>query len=78
MQQWRMITGVSDTPGAEGYPVYGVAATLPDGSVWSWADVDPDPAVVQILCHRLQWAQPAPCHFRDIVLDFIDEMAAKV
>ena len=78
MQQWRMITGVSDTPGAEGYPVYGVAATLPDGSVWSWADVDVDPAVAQLLCHRLQQTQPDPGHFRDVVLDFIEEMGAKV
>ena len=78
MQRWRVIKGVSDTPGAEGHPVYGVAVTLPDGGAWRWADVDVDPAAAQALCHRLQAIQPAPCHFRDLVLDFIEEMAAKV
>lgn len=78
MQQWRMTSGVSDTPGAEGYPIYGVAVTLPDGSEWRWADVDTDSAAVQTFCRRLQLAQPEPCHFRDMVLDFIEEMAGKV
>ena len=78
MQQWRMTRGVSDTPGAEGYPTYGVAVTLPDGSEWRWEDVDVDPAVAQTLCRRLQRTQPESCHFRDLVLDFIEEMAGKV
>lgn len=78
MQQWRVTKGVCHTEGAEGIPTYGVAATLPDGGEWAWADVDTDPAVVQGLVCRLQAAQPEGCHFRDMVLDFIEEMAAKV
>lgn len=78
MQLWCVIEGVCETQGAEGYPVYGVQVTLPNGGVWTWADVDTDPAVVAVLVNRLQAIQPAACHFRDVVLDFIEEMAAKV
>lgn len=78
MQIWRVIEGACATHGAEGYPVYGVQVTLPSGEVWSWADVDTDPAVVAVLVKRLQEIQPAACHFEDVVLDFIEEMAAKV
>lgn len=78
MQEWSVTEGACETDGACGYPVYGVAVTLPDGSRWSWDDVDVDRSVVQILVSRLQAIQPEPCHFRDLVLDFIAEMAGKV
>lgn len=78
MQQWRVIEGICETDGASGCPTYGVAVTLPDGGEWAWADVDVDPSAVQVLCRRLQAAQPERCHFQDMVLDFIEEMAAKV
>ena len=78
MQRWKITEGVCTTSGAEGYPTYGVAVTLPGGEVWSWADVDVDPSVVRLLVDRLQAAQPQPCHFRDLVLDFIEEMSGKV
>lgn len=78
MQQWRVISGVCRTEGAEGHPVYGVAAVLADGTEWIWEDVDPDPVAAQRLCDRLQALQPEDCHFRDLILDYIEEMAAKV
>lgn len=78
MQSWRVTEGACTTPGAEGVLVYGVAVTLSEGDVWAWADVDTDPAVVGALVHRLQALQPDPVHFRDVVLDFIEEMAGKV
>lgn len=78
MQQWSVIEGECATAGAEGYPVYGVAVTLADGGVWSWADVDTDRRVAEVLACRLQAAQPERCLFEDLVLDFIEEMAAKV
>lgn len=74
MQQWRVTVGVSRSEGAEGYPVYGVQVTLSDGTVWGWPDVDVDRAVAERLVGRLQAAQPAVCHFRDLVLDYIQEM----
>ncbi len=77
-QEWTVIDGVCRTPGAEGRRVYGVAATLADGSVWRWEDVDTDLAVAYVLACRLQEWQPAPCHFEDLVRDFIAEMAGKV
>lgn len=78
MQQWRVTTGVCRTDGAEDYPTYGVAVTLSDGGAWAWADVDTDPFIVRDLVRRLQAAQPEACHFEDLVLDFIEEMAGKV
>ena len=78
MQQWKIIEGESETDGAEGYPVFGVRVVCEDGTTWVWADVDTDPAVVAELVRRLQSAQPHACHFRDVVLDYIEEQAQKV
>ena len=78
MQIWRVTQGVCRTDGAEGCLVYGVQVTLPDGTQWSWADVDTDRRLAECLACRLQNLQPAPCHFEDLVLDFIEEQAQKV
>lgn len=78
MQNWRVIPGICRTAGAEGYPVYGVAATLADGTEWIWEDVDTDRSVAEALCRRLQTIQPEECHFEDLIEDYIEEMAAKV
>ena len=78
MQMWRVTQGVCTTDGAEGWSVYGVQVTLPDGTVWCWADVDTDRKIVERLVCRLQSLQPSPCHFADLVLDFIEEQAQKV
>ena len=75
MQQWTVTEGVSYSEGAEGYPVYGVQVTLPDGSTWGWPDVDVERAVAERLVCRLQALQPEACHFRELVLDYIQEMA---
>ena len=78
MQIWQVTQDVCRTDGAEGCPVYGVQGILPDGTVWAWADVDTDRRVVECLACRLQRLQPSPCHFSDLVLDFIEEQAQKV
>ena len=75
MQRWTVTEGVSSSEGAEGYPVYGVQVTLPDGTEWGYPDVDVERAVAEQLAHRLQALQPEACHFRDLVLDYIEEMA---
>ena len=75
MQCWTVTSGISDSDGAEGYPVYGVQVTLPDGGVWAWPDVDVDRGIAERLARRLQELQPATCHFRDLVLDYIEEQA---
>lgn len=74
-ENWIITHGFCGTPGAEKVPTYGVQITTSDG-VWSWPDVDTDPCVVQVLVDRLQAARPEPCHYADIVLDFIEEYAA--
>ena len=74
-QQWQLTRGVCGTPGAEGIPTYGVRVRCPDGRVWAWPDVDVDPAVADRLVARLQEIQPEPCHFAELVLDFIEEQA---
>ena len=78
MQRWSVIKGICVTSGAEGIPTYGVQVALPSGDTWRWEDVDVDPAMVAVLADRLQTIQPERCHFEDLVLDFIEEMAAKV
>lgn len=78
MQMWRVTQGVCCTDGAEGCLVFGVQVTLSDGAVWSWTDVDTDRRIAESLACRLQSLQPSPCHFADLVLDFIEEQAQKV
>ena len=74
-QIWTVVAGTCGTHGAEGIPTYGVQVTYAD-CTWTWADVDLDPAVAQRLTDRLNRVQPEPCHFEEIVLDFIEESAA--
>ncbi len=74
-QRWEVVPGVCGTPGAEGIATYGVRVIY-DGGTWQWSDVDTDPKVVRRLIQRLNRAQPEPCHFAEIVLDFIEETAA--
>ena len=72
---WSIIEGVCTTHGAEGVCTYGVRAVRGD-TVWQWPDVDVDRAVAEALTCRLNTLQPAPCHFADMVLDYIQERAA--
>lgn len=73
--QWECVSGVCETPGAEGIAVYGVRVICPDDSTWTWPDVDVDRAVVNRLVATLQRAQPERCHYADMVLDFIQKQA---
>ena len=68
---WTVTCGLCRTDGAEGTPVYGVRCRD-----WAWPDVDTDLAVVQRLADRLNRLQPEPCHYADMVLDYIQERAA--
>ena len=74
-EEWEMIGGTCDTDGAEGIPTYGVAVRHADGSTWTWPDVDTDSSVVAVLLERLRLCRPEPCHYKDMVLDFIQEAA---
>ena len=77
-QEWEIIENVCTTPGAEGVPVYGVLVRYDDGRLWMWPDVDVDRAVVSRLVTRLQSLQPERCHFEEMVLDYIHEVAGTV
>ncbi len=75
LDQWECVPGVCETPGAEGLAVFGVRVTHPDGSVWTWPDVDVDRAAVCRLAAMLQETQPERCHYQELVLDFIQRQA---
>ena len=74
-QEWEVTESVCETPGAEGVSVYGVAVRYGDGCRWAWPDVDVERAVASRLAARLQTVQPERCHFEELVLDYIQEMA---
>ena len=74
-EKWSVIDDFCITQGAEHRPTYGVRCSYA-GGVWTWPDVDVDAAVVQVLVDRLNAVQPEPCHFAEMVLDFIEECAA--
>ena len=71
---WERIRATCMTVGAQGEQTYGVRLTVGD-TVWEWADVDVNPAIVDELLSRLRENQPEICHLDDIVRDFIEEMA---
>lgn len=73
-EKWTVIRSACVTQGAEGIPTYGVRCDAPDG-VWTWPDVDTDPAVAGVLAARLNEVQPESCHYAEMVLDFIEERA---
>lgn len=70
---WERTQSICVTPGAEGVPVYGVRVRLTDGSAWEFPDVDTSPQTVDRLLERLRQAAPEPCHFAELVEDFIAE-----
>ena len=73
--RWVLIDGICSTQGAEETPVYGVRAESADGGVWEWADVDVSPQAVAVLVKRLNEAQPEPCHYAEMIADFIEEQS---
>ncbi len=76
-QQWELTAGFCETPGAEGVSVYGVLCRCGGAVCWIWSDVDTDRERVLRLVDRLNRVQPELCHYEDMVLDFIEEEAAK-
>lgn len=73
--QWRVVAGTCSTPGAEGVIAYGVECRRNGMVVWRWEDVDVEPTVVRRLADLLNAAQPEPCHYADMVMDFIQRVA---
>ncbi len=72
---WEMIGGMCHTHGAEGAAVYGVRVKGADGTLWEWQDVHVSRQAVQALVRRLQEAQPEPCHYAEMVEEFIQEQS---
>lgn len=72
LQKWICTQSLCSTQGAEAVATYGVRVEHP-GGLWEWADVHVDSAAVQRLVDRLNRMQPEPCHFADIVQDYIAE-----
>lgn len=68
---WEMTTSVCTTPGADGETVYGVLYR-DEEQIFGFPDVDASPAAVEILLERLRRERPEPCHFEEIITDFID------
>ena len=77
-QQWEVVLkqiNISDTQSVWAYGVQCIGR----GTIrWCWPDVDTDRERVLRLAERLNREQPEPCHYADMVLDFIEEEAAKV
>lgn len=77
-QQWEVFAEQIDTPDEQRVWVYGVQCWRQGTIAWRWSDVDTDKGRVARLAERLNREQPEPCHYADMVLDFIEEEAAKV
>lgn len=75
IQQWTVVSGRCATQGAEGERVFGVQLQSDAEVLWMWPDVDPNYRVVEALRTRLEKSRPEPCHWAEIVEEFISEAA---
>lgn len=73
-QDWQVIDGVCETQGGEGQQVYGVRVSQGGCTVGTWADVTDSYEAAARLARRMQRVQPAPCHWDDIVRDYIHSL----
>ena len=73
--QWRVVEGVCTTPGGEGAVVYGVQVTDENGGIHCWADVSAQREDVVRFAARMQAGQPAPCHWEELVTDYITALS---
>ena len=75
---WEVIEGRCKADGADGGAVYGVQVRK-DGEVrWTYVDVDTDRQRVETLAARLQHAQAEPCHWEELVEDWIYRCATPI
>ncbi len=71
---YRSICTVYTSPDGERVWTYGVEMVSGERVV-EFPDVDLSSAAVDRLIDRLQACEVEPCHFRDAVLDYIEERA---
>ncbi len=71
---YRNICTVYTSPDGECVWTYGVEM-VSGGKVVEFPDIDLSSAAVERLIERLRTNAVEPCHFRDAVLDYIEERA---
>lgn len=74
-QRCQVTEGVCETPGGEGAAVYGVGVRCADGTGMVWSDVAADYEAASRLAQRLQQAQSEPCHWQELVEDYITALS---
>lgn len=72
--KYRKICTVYTTPDGESVRTYGIELTA-GGQVAEFPDIDLSSAVVERLIDRLRTNAVEPCHFCDVVRDYIEERA---
>ena len=73
--QYSRICTIYCSPDGESVRTYGVKMVLPE-AVEEFPDVDLSVVAVDRLIGRLQTYRVEPCHFRDVVTDYIEQLAA--
>ncbi len=80
MRQWGIcprytrICTVYHSPDGESVKTYGVAMVSVEGTV-EFPDVDLSATAVDRLIRWLRMHRVEPCHFRDVVMDYIELLA---
>lgn len=72
---YRSLCTVYTSPDGECVWTYGVEMVSGE-RVIEFPDVDLDAEAVERLVDLLQRWQPEPCHFREVVLDYIERLAS--
>lgn len=72
--QYTRICTVYRSPDGKNVKTYGVEMVSAEGTV-EFPDVDLSAAAVDRLVRRLRVHRVEPCHFRDVVMDYIEWLA---
>ncbi len=73
--KFTRISTVYCSPDGERVWTYGVEMVSPEAVV-EFPDVDLSAEAVDRLICRLRTQQVEPCHFRDVVMDYIEQLAS--
>ena len=74
---WEITRNICRADGAGQHVAYGLLVRQEERTVWSFPDIDSNRLTVERLAHRLQAACPEPCHWQEIVEDYIAELVSE-
>ena len=74
---WEITRNICRADGVGQHVAYGLQVRREGRTVWNFPDIDGSRRAVERLAHRMQAACPEPCHWQEIVEDYIAELVSE-